>query len=89
MRIVLSVVLLLFLLSLIKRLIARTASLDVKLLIVVLIFGGAGYAIGDHYSDGWAWFGAVLGGLIAVEVKENFYRVVKMLHDELREDEKG
>ena len=86
MRIILSILLLLFLVSVLRRLLSRTASLDVKLLIVVLIFGGIGYAIGDHYSDGWAWFGVVLGGLIAVEVKENFYRVVDMLYDEFRED---
>jgi len=86
MRIILSIVLLIFLIIVIKRVLSRTASLDVKLLIVVLIFGGTGYAIGDHYSNGWAWFGAALGGLIAVEVKENFYRVVDMLYDEFRED---
>lgn len=49
-----------------------------------MIFAGIGFAIGEHYySLGWGIFGAVLGGLIGIEVKEKLFQVVNMIYIDL------
>ena len=49
-----------------------------------MIFAGIGFAIGEHYhSLGWGIFGAVLGGLVGIEVKEKLFQVVNMIYIDL------
>ena len=38
------------------------------ILIISMIFGGVGYWLGHFFSDGWALFGSILGGLIGLAV---------------------
>ena len=43
-----------------------------EFLLVILIAGGVGYALGSIASSGWAIFGAILGVLIGlIGAKEN------------------
>jgi len=59
-------------------------SFNTQTLISVMIFAGIGFAIGEHYySLGWGIFGAVLGGLIGIEVKEKLFQVVNMIYIDL------
>jgi uncharacterized membrane protein len=56
------------------------------MLISVMIFAGIGFAIGEHYySLGWGIFGAVLGGLIGIEVKEKLFKMIDMVYAEFIE----
>ena len=52
--------------------------IDTQLLISALVFAGIGFAIGEHYQGlGWGVFGAALGLLIGIEVKETLFKVFK------------
>jgi len=51
-----------------------------------MIFAGIGFAIGEHYySLEWGMFGAVLGGLIGIEVKEKLFKILDMIYRDLAE----
>ena len=61
-------------------------SFNIQTLISTMIFAGIGFAIGEHYySLGWGIFGAVLGGLVGIEVKEKLFQVVDMIYIDLTE----
>lgn len=61
-----------------------SVSFNTRILISVMIFAGIGFAIGEHYhSLGWGIFGAVLGGLVGIEVKEKLFQVVNMIYIDL------
>jgi len=56
-------------------------SYNIQTLISVMIFAGLGFAIGEHYYTlGWSIFGAVLGGLIGIEVKEKLFKMIDMVY---------
>jgi hypothetical protein len=46
--------------------IGMLAQVGLKNVIVALITGGIGFALGDLAGTGWAIFGAILGALIGV-----------------------
>jgi membrane protein DedA with SNARE-associated domain len=46
--------------------IGMLAQVGVKNVIVALITGGIGFALGDLAGTGWAIFGAILGALVGV-----------------------
>jgi len=61
-------------------------SFNIQTLISIMIFTGIGFAIGEHYSSlGWGIFGAVLGGLVAIEVKEKLFKILDMIYADLTE----
>jgi len=61
-------------------------SFNIQTLISIMIFAGIGFAIGEHYySLEWGMFGAVLGGLIGIEVKEKLFKILDMIYRDLAE----
>lgn len=47
------------------------ASVGISGIIGMMILGGVGFAIGSSVSEGWAIFGAILGGLIGIGISLN------------------
>ena len=47
-----------------------------EFLLVILIAGGVGYALGSIVSDGWAIFGAILGVLIGWSAIKDRLRLI-------------
>ena len=61
-------------------------SFNIQTLISVMIFAGIGFAIGEHYcSLGWGIFGAILGGLVGIELKDKLYEAVEMVYKDIVE----
>lgn len=59
---------------------------DTRMLISIMIFSGIGFAMGEHYATfGWGIFGAVLGGLVGIEIKEKLFHGIDMLYADLIE----
>lgn len=46
--------------------IGMLAQVGIKNVIIALITGGIGFALGDLAGTGWAIFGAILGALIGI-----------------------
>jgi hypothetical protein len=52
----------------------------------MMFFGGVGYALGQHFSSGWAVFGAGFGVLIGIEYKDNLFKFLHLLYRDIVED---
>lgn len=55
-------------------------------LISLLLFGAIGFAVGTHYSEGWAVFGAIFGGVVGIELKDKLYEVVGAVYRDITDD---
>jgi len=84
MRYLIIILILILLYRVFKEL--SSISLNIQMLISVMIFAGIGFAIGEHYYTlGWGIFGAVLGGLLGIEVKEKLFNMIDMVYAEFIE----
>ena len=85
MRMLILVVVVLLFFSLLRSVFKKRTSLNVQLLISMMFFGAIGFTIGNHYSLGWATFGAVFGLLLGIELKEKLFQIVHMVYKDILE----
>ncbi len=67
-------------------LLLRGREVSVRLLISMMFFAGVGYAVGDSISDGWSIYGALLGMLVGIEIKERFFQLLQMIYQDFTEE---
>jgi hypothetical protein len=85
--IAISILILFVLFSIARRLFSQATPINVKILISMMFFGGVGFAFGQHFSSGWAVFGAGFGVLIGIEYKDNLFKFLHLLYRDIVEDD--
>jgi len=81
--IAISILILFILFSITRRVFRQSTPFNVKILISMMFFGGVGFAFGQHFSSGWAMFGATFGVLLGIEYKDKLFEFLHLLYSDI------